>query len=128
MFVEAILCLLLARLALFCFPFKMIQWFMNRPARQPEVQGNERKMLRNAVRWSILRATPLLPGKTACFPRGIAAQVMLRRRRISTTLYYGALTQHDKRLTSHVWVQDGQSGVIGLRAAHGYKIIGKYPE
>jgi len=126
--VEAILYLLLARVALYCLPFKMIVWFMNRHTKQPQLQGEARECLRNAVRWSVLRATQILPGKTVCFPRAIAAQAMLRRRKIGTTLYYGAVTQAERGLTSHVWVQDEQSGVIGLRAAHGYKTIARYPE
>jgi hypothetical protein len=126
--VEAVLCLLLARAVLWCLPFRMIEWYMQRRARQPQLQGEARSILRNAVRWSILRATVLLPGKTVCFPRAIAAQAMLRRRRVGTTLYYGAVTQAEKGLKSHVWVQDGTSGVIGLRAAHGYKTIARYPD
>jgi len=125
---EAILFLLLARVALHWFPFNVIAWFMNRQAKQPQLQGEARELLINVVRWSILRATRILPGKTVCFPRALAAQAMLRRRRVGTTLYYGAVTQTEKGLTSHVWVQDGRSGVIGLRAAHGYKTIARYPE
>jgi len=126
--VEAMLYLLLARLTLICLPFKVLTWFMTRLAKLPELQGEERKSLIRAVRWSILRTSHRLPVKIVCFPRAIAAQAMLRRRRIGTTLYYGAATQPGKGLTSHVWVQDGQDGVIGYRAAHGYKIIAKYPE
>lgn len=126
--IEAMCYLSLAKVALICLPYKRLTWFLNRPAKQPELRGEEREMLRKAVRWSILRAAKLLPWKTVCFPQGIAAQAILRRRRISTTLYYGAATQPDKGLTSHVWVQDGSEGVIGHRAANGYKIIAKYPE
>lgn len=101
---------------------------MNRHARQPELQGEERQALINAVRWSVLRASHQLPVKIVCFPRAIAAQAMLRRRKVGTTVYYGAATQPGKGLLSHVWVQDGQAGVIGFRAATGYKIIATYPE
>lgn len=127
LFAEALLFLLLARLSLFCLPFKIIRWFLNRPTRQPELTDEERKIFRNAVRWSILRAAGILPG-TVCFPRGIAAQAMLRRRGIAATLYYGATTKPDNGLVSHVWVRDGQHGVIGCRRSDEYKIIAKYPE
>jgi len=128
LFFEAVVSLLLARLALHCLPFKTIKWFLNRPTKQPELHGVEREEFRKSVRWAILRAVKLLPGKTVCFPRGIAAQAMLRRRKIGTILYYGAVTHPDKGLTSHVWVLDGQDGVIGHRVASGYKVIAKYPE
>lgn len=125
--VEALLCLVLARMAVTLFPFRTIRWFMSLPSRQPEVLGVRRRALRNAVRWAILRAAKCLPG-TVCLPRGMAAQHMLRRRRIATTLYFGAATLPDKGLTSHVWVVDGEEGVMGLRASRGYKVIARYPE
>ena len=125
---EAMFYLMLAKLALMSLSFKTLVLYMNRATRQPELQGEERKIIKNLVRWSVLQATHALPGKTTCFPRGIAAQAMLRRRRISTTLFYGAATQSGKGFVSHVWVQDGNEGVIGLRAAKGYKIIARYPE
>lgn len=128
LFFEALICLLLARGALRYIPFKRIEWFMNLPTKHPELQGEARRLLRNAVRRSILRATQLLPGETVCFPRGLVAQMMLRRRHVSTILYYGALTEDGKGLMTHVWVQDGSLGVIGLRAANGYKVIARYPE
>jgi len=128
LFIEATLYLLLAKLALACLPFKIIALFMNRHSRQPELHGEERQALINAVRWSVLRASHQLPVKIVCFPRAIVAQAMLRRRKVGTTVYYGATTQPGKGLMSHVWVQDGQAGVIGFRAAAGYKIIATYPE
>jgi hypothetical protein len=124
---EALVSLLLARLALHLLPFKSIQWYLKRPTGKPELAGVERERVRKAVRRAILQAVKLLPGKTVCFPRALAAQAMLRRRRIGTSLYYGAMTHRDKGLITHVWVLDGNEGVIGHRVSDGYKIIARYP-
>jgi len=45
------------------------------------------------VRWAIWTATRHQRERVVCFPRAIAAQAMLRRRGVSTTLYYGAASQ-----------------------------------
>lgn len=74
-----------------------------------------------------MHASHVLPFKIVCFPRGFAAQAMLRRRGITTTVYYGAASRSGRGLVTHVWVQDGAEGVMGLRAATGYKVIAKYP-
>jgi len=58
--IETICYLVLARLALLCLPFNRLVWFLNRPARQPELEGEERELLRKTVRWTILRAVQLL--------------------------------------------------------------------
>ncbi len=87
----------------------------------------ERAKLREEVQWAIGEAKWYLPGKTMCFPQAIAAQAMLRRRGISTTLYYGAVTLPTRELKAHVWVQDGTIGVVGYETAKDYHILAQYP-
>ena len=125
---EAMLYLLLARVALICFPFRFIAWYLNRSARGEDVQGDARKVLVRSIRRAIFRASHLLPVKMVCFPKAIAAYAMLRRRNVGTILYYGAVTTPDNGLMSHAWVQDGKDGVVGLRVSVSYKIIAKYPQ
>lgn len=127
MLIEASLLLLLARVALKYCPFKYIQQILNLPPKKPELVGKERDLIRDNVIWAIRRSAHYLPGKTVCFPRGIVAQQMLRRRNIGTSLYYGASATIENRLKSHVWVRDGSIDVVGCDAATGYKIIAIYP-
>lgn len=125
---EAAVCLLLARLALRVLSFQRLTRLFNRPVRGSEVVGSARERLRTEVCWAIERTATYLPGETVCFPRGIAAQVMLQQRGIGTTLYYGAAILPERGLTAHVWVQDGEEGVVGHNAADRYKILARYPE
>jgi transglutaminase superfamily protein len=126
--IEAVLWLLIARLALRVFPFRWLAKFFERPAKGPEIVGAARERLREEVRWAIHLATRQLPGKTVCFPRAITAQEMLRRRGVGTTLYYGAAKMPGQGVTTHVWVQDGTEGVIGHLMARGYHTLARYPE
>ncbi len=126
--IEATVYLLLARLALRVLPFRRIAAWLNRPSQRAELTGEERERIRKEVVWAIERTARHLPGETVCFPRGLAAQTMLRRRSISTTLYYGAATLPERGLTAHVWVQDGDEGVVGHREAGSYHILARYPE
>ena len=125
---EAAVCLLLARLALRVLSFRRLMRLFNRPMKGPEVVGAARERLRKEVCWAIERAATYLPGETVCFPRGIAAQVMLLQRRMGATLYYGAAILPERGLTAHVWVQDGEEGVVGHGTADRYKILAVYPE
>jgi hypothetical protein len=124
---EASASLLATRLALKLAPFRRLTWLFERPARQPELTGPARTQLKREVRWAIRAAAHVLPGKFVCFPRAMTAQSMLRRRGISTTLYYGALRLPERGLTAHVWVQDGDEGVVGSRAARGHTVLARYP-
>ena len=125
--IEAALSLVVARFALRWLPYRRLSRLLERAPRQPEVTGAEREQLRKGVQWAIDRAAPYLPGEIVCFPRAVAAQQMLRRRRVGTTVYYGANTLPERGLTAHVWLQDGSVGVVGDRSAQDYHIMARYP-
>lgn len=125
---EAALGLTLARLALRFVPFRQLKLFFNRPVRGSHVNGRQREHLRKEVAWAIEKTATFLPGETVCFPRGITAQAMLRRRGVGTTLYYGVTTSNGNGSIAHVWVQDGVQGVVGHRDIEAYHILARYPE
>lgn len=124
---EAAGILLAARAALAYLPFRIIERYMNRKTHASELTGKARDMALQEVRETILRVADHLPGKTVCFPRGIAALSMLRHRKVGVTLYYGAM-HSTKGLQSHVWVKDREICVIGCREAIGYKVVAAYPK
>ncbi len=125
---EAAMFLVAARVALRLLDFRQLVWFFELAPRQPEVTGAERTQLRNEARWAISTLKRYLPFQTTCFHRAIAAQAMLRRRKIGATMYYGAATLPEKGLCAHVWVRDGDEAVVGCLAAKGYHILARYPE
>jgi hypothetical protein len=124
---EAVVYLSAARVALKLFSFARLTRFFNRLPRTT-VGGVERDTLRAGVQWAIGEAKLFLPGETVCFPQAIAAQVMLRRRGISSTLYYGAATLPTRKLKAHVWLQDGPIGIVGHETAQEYHILAQYPQ
>src|SRR5689334_16969160 len=93
---EAAVRLLAARLAVRLLPFKTLIWFMERPTTHPAVTGPAREQLKKDVRWSIYQASHRLSENIVCFPRALAAQAMLRRRGVATTIYYGAARFADR--------------------------------
>ena len=128
MLLEAAAYLILARLALKTLSFSRVIGLLVRNQAATEVVGEARKRMREEVAWAIDRVTATLPGQTVCFPRAIAAQAMLRRRNISTVLYYGAAKSADRNLNAHVWLQDGTEGVVGHSNAADYNVLAYYPK
>ena len=124
--IEAALWLIGAKVALKFVPFARLARLFERPTRGPELRGEARALAISTVRWTIQSTARRLPGHIVCFPRGIAAQAMLRRRGISTTLIYGAATLPGQGLTGHVWVMDGDEGVIGHKKAGDYRELARY--
>jgi hypothetical protein len=127
LFLEACVHLGWARLLLKIFSFRRLTWAFSSPLRKTVLSSAEREQLRRDVCWGIERAADLLPGKTVCFPRGIAAQIMCRKRGIDSILYYGAAVDPLTGLTAHVWVQDGAEGVVGHLVASRYGVLARFP-
>lgn len=123
---EAWVYLLLARLAIRLIPFRRLSWFFQRPAQRPEAAGEVRARLIQDVRWAIWSNTRHQRESIVCFPRAVAAQAMLRQRGVSTTLFYGATSQTETGLAAHVWLQDGDQGLIGHRSAAGHKVLARF--
>jgi hypothetical protein len=64
-----------------------------------------------SVRWAIEAAARHLPWHPVCLPQAVAAQWMLRRRGIPSTLYLGADPTADYH--AHAWVRAGTTIVTG---------------
>jgi hypothetical protein len=122
---EALMYLVAARLALKIVPFRWLVRVFEREPRTPELQGAVREQARTDVRRAVRHATRWLPG-TVCFPKAIAAQAMLRRRAVATTLYCGAANVRPRGLVAHVWLQDGEIGVAGDRVSGPYHLLASY--
>ncbi|HRJ41100.1 MAG TPA: lasso peptide biosynthesis B2 protein [Caldilineaceae bacterium] len=127
---EAFVYLLAARCALGIVPFRHLTRWMERRPRQPELTGPDRQRTVQEVRRAIFQIWHQSPLPTTCLHRAIAAQSMLRRRGVGTTLYYGAATRPAGELKTHAWVQDGNIGVVGYRVAwqDRYQVLARYPE
>lgn len=119
--IEAAACLAIARVALATLPFERIRASSHLRSRG-ELIGAARQSAIEDVRWAIGAAGSRLPGSTLCFPRALAAQAMLRRRHVATTLTFGARVRGD-RFDAHVWLSDGSVGVVGHEIAPEYATL-----
>jgi hypothetical protein len=123
---EALAWLLAARLAARCCPSRRIAaWASRAPHRAPP-DAAARERLDADVAWAVEAVAARLPG-TVCLPRALAAQAMLRRRGVATTLYFGALRVPAGALGGHVWLQDGARGIVGHQAARDCHVLAAYP-
>lgn len=125
--IEACLELIRARLILRALPFRWVIKLLVGTTTDVVIDPLERQRRRGDIRWAVECAARHLPGETSCFPRGIAAHAMCRRRRINATLYYGAASLPDRGLSAHVWVMDDTEGVVGHQIAGEYRILGRFP-
>lgn len=128
LFLEALLLMMLARLALRVLPFRHVAQALLRTTVEAPVTGAAAAMLIKRVRWSIGASVRHGPGGTLCFPQGIAAQIMLTRRGVVSTLYYGVAKSSDRGLDAHVWVRAGPQPVVGCEMASRFAVMTCFPQ
>lgn len=124
--IEAAACLTAASLAIRFLPFRRLIPILTRPLPGPDVTGPARSRAIADVRRAVLAAAARLPNRPACFPQAVAAQAMLRRRGVGSTVCYGVNTAPGRELSAHVWLLAGDDGVVGQGLAAQFPLIATY--
>lgn len=79
------------------------------------------------VAWAVRACARRAPWRAVCFQQGLTSQIMLRRRGVDSTLYFGAAMGAESALAAHVWVRAGPIEVVGCDEAAGFAVLATYP-
>lgn len=109
-------------------PFRCLTALLDRQLKTDAVPRQIGIEIAKEVQWSIESASRHLPIKLVCFPRGIAAYLMLRRRRVDIQLYYGISNRKDSIYAGHVWVKYGNLGIVGCEQLEQYAVLMTFPK
>jgi len=119
--VEALLWLTLARLAIPAVPFRRIAPLLGRTMEETPFHVTEGPPVAEGVSQAIRTAADHAPWKSRCLVRAVAAQWMLKRRGIGSTLYLGVSKEDTKVMSAHAWVRCGDkflTGAVGRRETY----------
>jgi hypothetical protein len=110
--VEAIAGLVVAGVSLRLFRFaRLAARLGTHMAESPLEQDRSAAVEAVRIRWAVETAARHLPWKPMCLPQAVAAQRMLRRRGIPSTLYLGVAP--GRGYGAHAWVRAGRVVVTG---------------
>jgi hypothetical protein len=124
---EAMVLVVLAAPLLRFTPFRQIGRIASMPLRRAVTDPARQDVLIGRVAWAVSRAAKRSRLRAVCIERGVTAQVMLRRRGIDSTLYFGAAPNTPKGLGAHVWVVAKGVDVCGGEVAKGYAMLAAFP-
>ena len=118
---EAVLCLLAARLALILIPFpKLAGWLGTfvppsdpRAVRTGADAPSEHMRLAQEISWAVTRSARWVPFRAVCLPQAMAAQYMLRRRSVPSIMRFGAGRGTEKPIDAHAWLDAAGVAVTG---------------
>lgn len=78
------------------------------------------------IAWAVNACARRVPWRAVCFQRGLAAQLLLRRRRLHAVLCYGIRPDRGDGLAAHVWVRSGDADIVGCEAAADYRLVATF--
>ena len=109
---EATLWLAAARAAVLFVPFKRLAPHLGEAMTETSTEELPAEGWPDRIGWAVRAASKATPWKTPCLAEAIAAQRMLQRRRIPSTMYLG-LTKNGAVMTAHAWLRCGSATVTG---------------
>ena len=125
---EAAACLGLARAAVTALPFSWIatilrgQEIISGPHGEPDTPST-RVSQAFQVALAVRRMSRHTPWRSNCLAKAIAGRLMLHRRRIASTVYFGMARQRDGEMTAHAWLKSGEMTLTGGSNLDRYAIV-----
>ena len=122
---EAVVWLLLSRLALIFIPFPRLARRLGTfvpPTDARALQARARTSqdharLAEEIGWAVTRSARYVPFKAVCLPQAMAARVMLKRRGVASVMHFGAARGEDKPIDAHAWLDAAGVDVTGYPVA-----------
>lgn len=129
LFFEALRALVWAKWQVHTVPFRRLApQFGRTQAETPPQISVEERAIAVKVSWAVQTAARYVPLGFVCLPQAMAAQRMLRRRGIESTLYLGvAPAPHNRAaIAAHAWLRAGDKIVTGEQEAAQHQKIASF--
>jgi hypothetical protein len=104
--VEATFWLAIATFTVAVLPLRAFGGLAAVPDPQREKPQQTGAQIGREVCWAIVACARRLPWRTGCLQRGIAAQIMLKRRGIPSVLHFDEAPRDGHALAAHIWTRD----------------------
>lgn len=124
---EALIYSAVARSVILLVPFKKYKKYIGIPNQETPLEiDSEKYYIINAVSWAVQRICSRTPWQSKCLVQALTAQKMLRKRKLSSTLYLGVNKKNEKNLNAHAWLRCGHFIVTGGRIRNEYIEVAKF--
>ena len=127
--IEALVLLAFGRAVVLVFPLQRFEWLLGQRHQIANIGDIELSRYAGAVarvQHALLAASPHTPWSSNCFAQAIAGKLMLRRRRVPSTIYLGIRRKGCQNLEAHAWLNAGETTVCGGTETAPFSIIASY--
>ena len=111
---EALLSLVLARVAMACMPFRRIAAWLGKPGIETPVSAPAEAIdVAKDIGWAVGVLARRVPWDSRCLAQALAATFMLRQRGLEGTVSFVGDKDASAQLTAHAWLRFGPFMVTG---------------
>jgi hypothetical protein len=115
--VEALLWLGIMRTAMWLLSFKQITRLLGFSLGEHHLPPIASQLkTAHCIGWAVRATAPQAPWQSLCLAQALAAAAMLRRRRLSGSLYLGVAKDADGKVQAHAWLRCGDDILTGGRS------------
>lgn len=125
LFFEAWVFSFFARLKLIFTPFSIYSKRLGKHNYLPEEVSDFDIELVAKIKQAIKRAVAYSVWRNKCLEQSVTAKKMLKKRGISSTIYFGVRKTNNK-LEAHAWVKIGDTFVVGERNHETFTVVAYY--
>lgn len=126
LFLEVFFYLALMRFLILIIPFKQLAKKMGALSTESEYVIPTNQQLESILIGKAIRKfSRLTPFRSLCFEQALTCKMMLNRRRISSTIYFGLSKEKFKgnELQAHAWLRSGDIYLTGRKGMKNFKIV-----
>lgn len=131
LFLEAFARLVVAKLLVECVAFRRFAHRLGEAQTEtPRAIAPAQRAIAVDVSWAVQAVARHIRAGFVCLPQAMAAQAMLRRRGVATTLYLGVAPDRADRatITAHAWLRAGDKIVTGETEAARHKALASFAD
>ena len=125
LFLEAWLLLHASRVLILFFPFKKIAASLG-VLNQESINEIIDLLIANNIKKAIQRASRVTLHSSKCYDQALAGKIMLKRRKLPSTIYFGLSKNDQSNLIAHAWLRFGDQILTGERGHENFTIVAYY--
>lgn len=116
-----------ARLIILLVPFHKLASFIGKHMKESPLQVSETAQFTiHKIKWAVTLVSFHTPWKSKCLVQALAAQTMLKRRRIDSTLYLGVARDRENHLIAHAWLRSGEDIITGGFECKWFTVVAQF--
>ena len=127
LYCEVIFLLALSRIVILMMPFKWIAPVLGQHmASTDEISSKENQQTAIRISRAICTLSDHLPWECKCLVQAMSGKIMLRQRKVATTLYLGVSKKENNDLGAHAWLRMGELVILGGGGLEQFAVVSTF--